>query len=331
MARKIISNKQVFYILLLFCSCLLFILSLWAGPVSIPLNYLFTSANSTGHLILMDIRLPRTILAYLIGVALSSSGATLQAILNNPLAEPFTLGISSGAAFMACLGLFFGFNMFSIYSLPIMSLFGALITLIFVLYLASYQGEFRTETLILAGIVLTTFFSALISILKSLDEESVSSIVFWLMGSFAGRSWEELKIFFPFFIFGFSLLLFFRKHLDILTLGDIEANNLGLNPHLFRMLFFVLTSFLAGASVSVAGVIGFIGLVSPHLLRLLKIESYVDLLPLSALLGGCLTLGADILARIILSGGEELPVGSLTALLGGPFFCVLLLKNKKQF
>ncbi|MDQ7032340.1 MAG: iron ABC transporter permease [Desulfonauticus sp.] len=318
------------YIGLGLCSLILFFESLNSGPVKFSLLSTFFNPESRCYLILMDIRLPRTILAYCTGIALSLCGATLQAILDNPLAEPFTLGISSGAAFMASLVIYLGINLFSIYTIPLASLVGAFFTLVFVLYLAKEKYFLCSENLILAGIVLTTFFSALISIVKSLDEEGVSSIIFWIMGSFAGRSWAEVKLFLPFFLLAAPTIFLLRKYLDILLLGDLEAHNLGINPHFYRLIFFVLTSILAGASVSVTGIIGFIGLISPHMLRLLKIDTYYHLIPLSGLTGGCLMLGADILARIVLPGGEELPVGALTALLGGPFFCLLLLQKQKS-
>ncbi|KUJ96696.1 MAG: cobalamin transport system permease protein [Desulfonauticus sp.] len=316
----------VFALLLLSISLILAYLSLLAGPVNLDIYHLKAGVEST---IFWQIRVPRTLLAYLVGFSLATSGATLQNILNNPLAEPFTLGISSGAAFWASLALFWGFFPFGLYSLPLFSLAGAFITLLLVLYLNWHKHFFQKETLILAGIILTTFFSALISILKSLDEEKVGSIVFWILGSFANRSWLEVKIFLPFFLLGHLFLFFNLKQLSLLSLGDLEAHTLGLNPHFYRLFFFLAASILTGASVSVAGVIGFIGLVGPHLLRLQGFYTSSTLLPLSGLLGGSLSLGADILARLLLTGGEEIPVGALTALLGGPFFCLLLLKKKK--
>lgn len=320
------NKKIVFTFLFLSITVSLTYLSLLAGPVNLDIYHLKTPLERT---IFWEIRVPRTILSYLVGISLATSGTILQTLLHNPLAEPFTLGISSGAAFFATLALTLGFFPLGLYTLPLFSLVGAFLTLLLVLYLALHKKTFQKETLILAGIILTTFFSALISILKSLDEDKVGSIVFWLLGSFAGRSWLEVKIFLPFFILAHLILIFILKPLEILNLGDLEAHNLGLNPHIFRLFLFFIASLLTAASVSVAGIIGFIGLISPHLLRLMGLYSPGNLLIFSGLLGGNLTLAADILARLLLGGGEEIPVGALTALLGGPFFCILLIRKKQ--
>jgi iron complex transport system permease protein len=187
----------------------------------------------------------------------------------------------------------------------------------------------RRETLVLAGIVVSTFLSALISLLKSLDEESVASIVFWIMGSFQGRGFEHVELAWPYMAVGLGLVLWRARELDLLALGEGQARLLGLDAGRSRLWLLVGASLLSGAAVAVSGVIGFVGLVVPHLLRLVLGAGHRTLLPASALLGGLLLLWSDVLARSILPGGAELPVGVVTALLGGPFFCLLLGRSSR--
>ncbi len=204
---------------------------------------------------------------------------------------------------------------------------GALGALAAVLVLGSMQGGLRRDTLVLAGIVVATFLSALISLLKALDEESAAGIVFWLMGSFQGRGWSEVLLFIPYAAMGFGLIFLHARELDILMLGENQARQLGMDAGRVRMRLLIAASLLAGACVAVSGIIGFVGLIVPHLVRLVIGSEHRPLLLLSALTGGILLLWADVLARSILPGGMELPAGVVTALLGGPFFCLLLARR----
>lgn len=185
-------------------------------------------------------------------------------------------------------------------------------------------GTMRRETLVLAGVVVSTFLSALISLVKSLDEESVASIVFWIMGSLQGRGWHEVMLFVPWFVLGMIPVVRFSRELDILSLGEVQARQLGMDAGRVRLWLLLGAGALTGVSVAVSGVIGFVGLVVPHLVRMLIGAEHRPLLAISALTGGLLLLWSDVLARTLLSGGAELPVGVVTALLGGPFFCLLL-------
>ncbi len=198
-----------------------------------------------------------------------------------------------------------------------------------VLALGRINGRLRRDTMILAGIVVATFLSALISLLKSLDEDSVSSIVFWIMGSFQGRGWPQLLFALPYIVAGMALVLAHARELDLLALGEMQARQMGLEVDQARRRLLIGASLLTAGAVSVSGIIGFVGLVVPHLLRMLIGAEHRPLLILAALLGGLALLWSDVLARVILPGGEELPVGVVTAILGGPFFC-LLLKRRRE-
>ncbi|MDQ7834652.1 MAG: iron ABC transporter permease [Humidesulfovibrio sp.] len=286
--------------------------------------------------VVVDIRLARVALAWLTGASLATAGCVFQGVLRNPLADAFTLGVSGGAAFGASVAIIFGFAGGAIADslgglgggtgiLPLFALAGALLALAAVLALGRIGGGgMRRETIVLAGIVVSTFLSALISLLKSLDEESVSSIVFWIMGSFQGRGFEHVRLALPYMAVGLALVLWRARELDLLALGEGQARLLGLDAGRSRLWLLIGASLLSGAAVAVSGVIGFVGLVVPHLLRLVLGAGHRTLLPASALLGGLLLLWSDVLARSVLPGGAELPVGVVTALIGGPFFCLLL-------
>ncbi len=287
--------------------------------------------DATSVVVVFNIRLSRICLSMLVGMALAVAGTVFQGILRNPLADPFTLGVSTGAAFGASVALilgvgsktFLGFGL-----LPLGALAGALAALFAVITLGRINGQVRRDTMILAGIVVATFLSALISLIKSLNEESVASIVFWVMGSFQGRSWSHVAFVLPYMIAGLVIIWFYSRELDILAMGDTQARQMGVHSDRIRLRLMIGASLLTAGAVSVSGVIGFIGLVMPHLVRMTVGAEHRRLLILSALLGGLALLWSDVLARILLPGGEELPVGVVTALMGGPFFCFLLKRRK---
>ncbi len=310
-------------------------------PVSEVLNILLAALNlaepahgESAAVIVLQLRLARVLLALGAGTGLALAGVVFQGILRNPLADPFTLGVSSGAAFGAALAISLGV---SAALLPFCALGGAALALFAVLGLGSAaasgfaaQGRepLNREALVLAGVVISAFLAALISLVKALDEESVSGIVFWIMGSLQNRSWPALLVFLPTFLLGLAPLPFMHRELDILSLGDQEARRLGLAAGKARLVLLLAASCLSAACVSVCGIIGFIGLIVPHLVRLVQGPAHAPLLLNSALAGGLLLLWADVLARSILPGGIELPVAVITALLGGPFFCYILVKKR---
>lgn len=316
-------------------------LACFFGPWDIPLADVLSALNPWGgaHLpeswrvVVLELRLSRAALAWSAGAALAVAGAVYQGLLRNPLADPFTLGVSGGAACGASLAIALGLGAEAGILLPVLSgalllplaaLTGAIAALGGVLVLGRLAGGLRRETLVLAGMVVSTFLAACISLIKALNEDSVTSIVFWLMGSFQGRGWHEMLLFAPWFVIGALLVALYARELDLLALGEEQAAQLGVNVPRARLCLLLGASMMAAAAVAVAGVIGFVGLVVPHLIRLTASLPARLFLPACMLAGGALLLWSDVLARSILQGGAELPVGVVTALLGGPFFCWLL-------
>ena len=289
--------------------------------------------DHTWKVVVFNIRLSRICLSMLVGMALAVAGTVFQGILRNPLADPFTIGVSTGAAFGASLALFFGLGsklVFGFGLIPLASLAGAMAALFAVIALGRINGQLRRETMVLAGIVVATFLSALISLVKSLDEESVASIVFWVMGSFQGRGWNHVGFALPYMAAGMFIIWVYSRELDILSMGDTQAKQMGVPAEKVRLRLMIGASLLTAAAVSVSGVIGFIGLVMPHLIRMTVGAEHRKLLLLAGLLGGVALLWSDVLARILLPGGEELPVGVVTALMGGPFFCFILARTSRS-
>lgn len=312
--------------------------SVGLGPFPVPLDavwdLLFSSASAGGHdpawkVVVLDIRLSRTVLAWTVGAGLAMAGVVFQGVLRNPLADPFTLGVASGGAFGASLAISLGLaaGVGAMAALPLFALVGSVLALLAVLALGRIGGRLRRESLVLAGIVVATFLSACISLVKALNEESVAAMVFWIMGSLQGRGWEHLQLYLPFLLVGCLLIACYSRELDLLSLGETQARLLGVHASRTRLLLLLGASGITAAAVAVCGVVGFVGLVVPHLVRLVQGGEHRPLLFNSALLGGLLLLWSDVLARTILSGGAELPVGVITALLGGPFFCFLLRAN----
>ena len=286
--------------------------------------------DRTGEVVVFHLRLSRAVLAGLVGACLAAAGVIFQGLLRNPLADPFTIGVSTGAAFGAALlvVLWVEAALWGLSSLPLGALAGALGALMAVLILSREEGRIRQESLVLAGIVVSTFLSAFISLIKSLDEESLSAIVFWIMGSFSGRGWVHVGFLLPYALAGLVLAALNYRELDILALGEEQSHYLGVAVSRTRLQLLLAASLLTAAAVSVSGVIGFVGLVVPHLIRILAGPSHGRLLVLAALAGDLTLIWDDVLSRVILPGGQELPVGVVTALLGGPFFFYLLKTRK---
>jgi len=289
------------------------------------------SVERTPLVVVFDIRLSRVILSFLVGSALGVAGAVFQGVLRNPLADPFTIGVASGAAFGAALAFTLGLggaSYLGLGTIPLLALVGALGALALVVILGRVQGRLRRDTMVLAGIVVATFLSALIALIKALDEEAVSAIVFWVMGSFQGRGWIHVAFSLPYLLLGLYLVARCARELDIMTMGEVQARQLGVEVERVRRRLLVGASLLTAAAVSVSGVIGFVGLVVPHLVRMTIGAAHQRLMVFSGLLGGLALLWSDVVSRTLLPGGEELPVGVVTALVGGPFFCLLLKRRR---
>jgi len=283
-------------------------------------------------MVLWNVRLPRLITSILTGAALGLSGAIFQGLLLNPLADPYTLGVSSGAACGASIIIVLSLLMPGLgflaapWCLTLGAFVMASLTLTLVIALARDDQKHLSPTnLILAGVIMSAILSAAISFIKYLAGDQVNSIIFWLLGSFQARTWTDAAIVGSFFLPALLIALWSSVDLNIMTMGTRSAETLGVNTRTVRFRLLAAASLAASAAVSVAGVIGFVGLIVPHLIRLITGPDHRRLLPLSALGGGVLLLAADTCVRVVLPG--EIPVGVLTALLAGPVFLVIFRKR----
>lgn len=282
------------------------------------------------------IRLPRLVLALLIGAALAQSGAAMQGIFRNPMADPSLLGISSGAAFAAALIIVLGKNFTAFDAqtlsrlLPIACFIGGLIAAWLVARLASVNGYTRVSTLLLGGLAINALINAGIGLLSYLaDDTALRSLTFWMFGSLGKASWEEIGLAAPFILIPLLLIPRYAQPLNALLLGEAEAVHLGVNVEQLKRRLMLLVILAVSASVSLAGVIGFVGLITPHVLRLLAGPDNRLILPASTLLGALLLICADIGSRVFMPP-IEIPIGILTALIGGPFFLILLLRYRSS-
>lgn len=313
--------------------CLLFVASLAVGPsaISLPLalREWWLGGDSTAAIIFADIRLPRALLGLGIGAMLGLSGAALQGLLRNPLAEPGLIGVSASAGLGAVIAFYSGASLVFPLALPAGGMAGALIAVLLLYLLAGREAS--VLTLILAGVAISSLAGALTSLALSLSPNpfALTEIVFWMLGSLADRGMGHVSVAAPFMAVGAILLLSAGRGLDALSLGDATARSLGQSPGRTGALVIIGTALSVGAAVSVAGAIGFIGLIVPHLLRPLAAAQPSRLLPLSMLGGAALLLAADVAVR--LGGpGPELKLGVVTALLGAPFFLVLVLRTRTR-
>lgn len=317
--------KLLLILLILLVSGLL--LSLLEGSVETSIkdfwDFLFN--NDKTHAIIFELRLSRALLAFLVGASLSLSGAILQGYFQNPMAGPFVVGVSSGASFGAVLAIFLGLNIY-ILGFPLQSIFAfasgfAIVSLIYLL--SQRKGIFKIETLLLTGIAAGALASALTSFFIFLKSESYEQAVFWLLGSFALSDWTQISAVFPYFIPCFIVAQFLAKDMNLLALGDDTAQSLGCAVNRVRKIFLVISTLLAASSVSVSGIIGFVGLIVPHWIRILIGPDHRYLFFFSSLAGGTLLVYSDLLARTLLFP-TELPIGIITAAVGAPFFIYLL-------
>lgn len=305
-----------------------FALSLAIGPAQVPVAALFGGEDTLATIVMREIRLPRALLAVLIGGALGLSGAALQGFLRNPLAEPGVIGVSGMAALGAVIALYFGLSAAFPYALPLMAIGGALAA---VVLLQALAGGASTTTLILAGVAIASLSGALTALALNLAQNpfAVTEIVFWMLGSIADRSMVHVALAAPFIALGSVLLLAGARQLDALALGEEAAIGMGVDLPRLRLLVVLGTALVVGAGVAVSGVVGFVGLVVPHMLRPLVGHRPSALLPVSALGGALLLLVADIAVRLI-TPGTELRLGVVTALVGAPFFFWLVVSHRRR-
>lgn len=284
----------------------------------------FSGVDTPEATIILEIRLPRIILAGLVGMALATSGATLQAVLRNPLVDPFILGISAGAAFGCALAISF----FAWMSLqPIAFIFGGL-AVIMACGMARIGGEMSKLSLVLSGIIISALFTALLSMIKFLaDPMKLQSIVYWLMGSFALADWAQIQSSGIGILLGCLPIFLLRWRLNIMSMGDDEARSLGVNVSRKRIIFIACATLAVTSAVSVSGLIGWVGLMVPHLVRMLVGPDHRRLIPLTMAGGAAFMICADTIARNL--SNADIPVGVITALAGAPFFIYLLRRGEK--
>lgn len=281
--------------------------------------------------IVFQIRLPRVLLAGFVGASLAIAGAAFQGLLRNPLADPYILGVSSGASVGAVLTLFFNLTIpfLGLYTLPVLSITTALITILFVLFFArKVEQTMRVETIILTGIIFSSFLGAFISLMIALTGDQLTEIIGWLLGSVSMRGWKYIGIIIPFFLLGSVLLLANSKELNAMSFGEERAQHLGVDVQRRKLVILAAGSILTGAAVAVSGAIGFVGLVIPHLVRLLWGPDHTHLLPLSIITGSGFLILTDLVSRTIISP-TILPIGVITALMGAPVFALILVKQRK--
>ena len=314
-------------------------LSLLAGPASIGTTAVLKGILAAIHFpgvsnpltdeertILYSIRIPRVLLAGLVGAALSCAGVVFQALLRNPLADPYVLGVSGGAAVGAISAIVIGLGSLP-FGIPGLAFAGGLLSILLVWGLSGAAGDRRTDRMLLAGIIVNAFFSALIMFLVSTaGGEQIHSVVFWLMGDLAMAGERDIWLAALFLAAGFAVMFFHARDLNILITGEGTALQLGIPVQRTRMILLVSASLVTGAAVSVSGVIGFVGLVVPHIVRMRFGSDHRLLLPASLLFGSAFLMAADTVARIVLAPAE-LPVGVITALCGAPYFAYLMKRS----
>jgi len=284
----------------------------------------------TSSVILLQVRLPRVLLALMVGGALATVGVVLQALLRNPLADPYVLGISSGAALGAAVAMLLGVGGtgLGLYAMPFCAFAGGLLSILLAYRIAVSYGRLPVHTLLLTGVILNAVFSALIMFVTSvMDPNRSYALLFWLMGMLTSPSYSALGVLALYLTVGMLVLAAHSSALNVLTLGEDSARSLGVEVEQVKKVIFIMAALLTGAVVSVSGVIGFIGMVIPHAVRMVFGADHRLLLPASALVGGTSLLVADTIARSAFAPGE-IPVGVVTALVGGPFFIYLLMRRR---
>ncbi|MDD4910151.1 MAG: iron ABC transporter permease [Candidatus Omnitrophica bacterium] len=316
-------SKRVVLIVLFIALVLSVVFSLFSGPAKVNLPDLFRADSQAGT-ILYKIRLPRVMLALMVGASLAVSGCVFQAVLSNPLADPYTLGISGGAAFGASLCIILGLGAFW---LPVSAFSGAILCIALV-YMVAGNKRFSNTGMILGGVMLNFVFSSLVMFLFAVAKsENVHQAILWLMGDISLADMRTLKLMLPFFVFGWLAIFYLSPDIDILTLGEEKATHLGLAVARIKAIIFIAASLITAVGVAACGIIGFVGLVIPHFTRKLVGPGHRFLIPASVLAGATFLVLADTLARTVVKP-LELPVGVITGLFGGVFFLILLIRAK---
>lgn len=342
-------NNSIIFIILFVALLSVVLLSLSLGAVHIPFSELLSIiGNKIGivdeklfsprqEAVFFNIRLPRVLLGILVGSALSISGAAMQGLFRNPLAEPGLIGISSGAMLFAALFIVLEIpflllvkDYFGYYALAFAAFLGATITTWLVYRLSMRNGKADITTLLLAGIAINALAGSFTGFLVYLaNDEQLRNITFWSMGSLGGASWKTVSAVLPFVIIPLLVLPFFAKAINALALGEAQAMHMGVNISILKKVIIVLATLGVGASVAVSGLIGFVGLVVPHIIRMAFSADHRLVIPASALLGAVVLVAADLVARTIVSPAE-LPIGILTAMIGTPIFIYIIMRERRK-
>ena len=324
----------LFFLVLFFLLVVSIAISLLSGEVSLSiwdLPQILAHKSSIEYTVLTKIRIPRLVLAIAVGGGLSLSGAILQGIYRNPLVEPYTLGISGGAALGVSIAIVFGLNTLTFLALPLFGFLGAIVTLFMVYFLSAKREGLNINSMLLIGVMVSfVSSSAMMFLMSTTTTDNVQSIVFWVMGSLDESNDTLIRIAFYASLFGLLVSYLFAQPLNALRLGEAKARHLGINTNLSVRILFFLASLLTGIAVAVAGVIGFVGLVIPHTIRLVIGNDYRILLGGSFLGGAIFLVLSDTVARTIISP-NELPIGVITGLVGGIVFIIVLSQSRSNF
>ena len=282
--------------------------------------------------ILWSIRFPRAVMAFLIGAALAASGTVMQSVLRNPLASSYTLGVSSGASLLAAIVIVTGFTLPVVgqYTLPLFGFLGGLGTVFLAMALSMrFSSSLENQTIILVGMVLSLFVNALLTLITALSADRLSQLVYWQMGSFSGQSWQNAGLVLPILLISLLILTRYSREMDLMTFGEEQALSAGVDLRRVKFILIALSALLTGTAVSLAGVIGFVDLIAPHVVRKIFGSNHRVVVPMSALFGGAFMVLADLISRTILSP-QELPVGAVTALIGAPFFAYIYFHRERS-
>lgn len=282
--------------------------------------------------LIWSVRLPRVLVAFLVGTALATSGTIMQSIFKNPLASAYTIGVSTGAGFGAILVIISGVStsILGLFLLPLSAIIFGIMTVLLAVYLSfRIDGQLQNYTIILIGTVFSLFINALILLISVYKPQYAQQIIGWQTGSFALKNWQEVIIITIIVSLCLLLVQFYTKELDILTFGDEQANSLGVNVSTTKWNLIILATVLTGVAVAFVGIIGFVDLISPHIVRRIFGNSHRLLLPISGIFGGCFTVLADVIARTVLAP-REVPIGIITALIGAPFFIYVFFSHRTK-
>lgn len=307
------------------------------GPAGISLKELWEvivggeNVNPIYHAIFWKVRLPRVILSFLVGSALATAGVILQGLIRNPMADPYIVGTSAGAGFGATLAIVLNWNIsfLGLSTVPLFAFVGAVVTVFIVYQLARQGTKVPVVNFLLAGLAVGFVLSAMTSILMVIGIKDYYKIVYWTMGSLAKGSWTEVNVIWPYLLVGFGVAIYLGRDLNLALMGEETAHNMGVHVERMKRTVLVTSALLTASAVSVSGVIGFVGLIVPHIVRMIVGPDHRRLIPAASVFGGGFLLISDTIARTVLAP-TEIPVGVITALFGGPFFLYQLRKSRKN-